>query len=120
MAIFKPNNFTDAQKFQAKYPSTVHAIDPIYWDRIKVDYYARIRSYSEYFWVQVREVDYDNEMVTGEVYYDLGTNPYSIGDQLIFEFCKMFDVYDPQIFNLIPGVENNRTQYKRGSALSPP
>jgi hypothetical protein len=29
----------------------------------------------------------------------------------------MFDVYDPQIFNLIPGIEP--FQYKRGSAVSP-
>ena len=117
MATYTPNNLTDAQIFQAKYPDTVNAIDPFYWDRVQVDYYVRIRSNNEYFWVQVREVDYDNQMVTGEVYYELGTNPYSIGDQLIFEFCRMFDVYDPQIFNLIPGIEP--FQYKRGSAVSP-
>jgi len=118
MATFQPNNLTDAQRFQSKYPATVHAIDPYYWDRVVVDYYVQIRSESEYFWVQVRDVDYDNKLVTGEVYYPLGTNPYSIGDQLTFEFCRMFDVYDPQIFNLIPGIEP--FQYKRGSALSPP
>ena len=118
MATFQPNNLTDGQRFQAEYPDTVKAIDPYYWDRVQLDYYVRIRSNSEYFWVQVRDVDYDNEMVTGEVYYALGTNPYSIGDQLTFAFCKMFDVWDPQIFNLIPGIEP--FQYKRGSAVSPP
>jgi|GEM_PF-4660552 len=113
MATYQPKNLTDAQKFQSEYPDTVKAIDPYYWNRVQVDYYVRIRSNSEYFWVQVRAVDYDTETVTGEVYYALGTNPYSIGDCLIFNFCKMFDVYDPQIFNLIPGIEP--FQYKRGS-----
>jgi len=117
MASYQPNNLTDAQNFQAKYPDTVKAIDPSYWKEVKLDYYVKIRSNCEYFWVQVREVDYDNELVTGEIYYQLGTNPYSIGDQLTFNFCKMFDVYDPQIFNLIPGIEP--FQYKRGSAVSP-
>lgn len=117
MATYQPKNLTDAQRFQAEYPATVKAIDPFYWDRVQLDYYVRVRSNNEYFWVQVRDVDYDNEMVTGEVYYELGTNPYSIGDQLTFEFCRMFDVYDPRIFNLIPGIEN--LQYKRGSAVSP-
>lgn len=117
MASYQPNNLTDAQKFQAKYPDTVHAIDPSYWKEVKLDYYTRIRSNNEYFWVQVRDVDYDNEMITGEVYYQLGTNPYSIGDQLIFAFCKLFDIWDPQIFNLIPGIEP--FQYKRGSAVAP-
>jgi hypothetical protein len=84
---------------------------------VEVGYYVRIRDNCEFFWVHVREVDYDNEIVTGEVYYDLGTNPYLPGDYLIFNFCKMFDVYDPQIFNLIPGTEP--FQYKRGSAISP-
>jgi len=117
MATYTPKNLTDAQTFQAKYPNSVHAIDPYYWNRVQVDHYVRIRSNNEYFWVQVREVDQNAGMVTGEVYYDLGTNPYLIGDQLIFENCRMFDIYDPQIFNLIPGIEN--LQYKRGSAVSP-
>jgi len=116
MATYQPK-LTDAQTFQAQYPDTVKAIDPIYWDNVQLDYYIRIRGNNEYFWVQVRDVDRENKLVTGEVYYELGTNPYSIGDQLIFEYCRMFDVYDPQIFNLIPGIEP--LQYKRGSAVAP-
>jgi len=118
MATYTPKNLTDAQSFQAKYPDTVKAIDPFYWDRVQVDYYIRIRSNNEYFWVQVTEIDTNTELITGEVYYELGTNPYSIGDLLVFEKCRMFDIYDPLIFNLAPGLE--RFQYKRGSALSPP
>ena len=45
MTTYHPNNkLTDAQKFQAKYPATVHAIDPYSWDRVVVDYYVQFRS----------------------------------------------------------------------------
>ncbi len=117
MATFQPNNLLDAQKFQRQNPDSLNkAIDPIYWKEVQVGFYVRLRSNNEFFWVQVLEVDHDNERVEGEVYYDLGTNPYSPGDSLIFDFCKMFDVYDARVFNLIPGSEP--FQYKRGSAVA--
>jgi hypothetical protein len=118
MATYQPKNLVDAQKFQSKYPETVHAIDPYYWDVVEELFYVRLRSNNEYFWVQIEDINKDTEMITGEVYYELGTNPYSIGDLLIFEKCRMFDVYDAKVFNIAPGLE--RTQYKRGAGRSYP
>ena len=103
MTHYNPNNLTDPQSFQAEYPETVKAINPFYYNTVEVGYYVRIRSANEYFWVQVREVNGDN--VTGEVYYELGTNIYKIGDTLTFSKSFQFDIYDPQVFNLIPGID---------------
>ena len=103
MAHYNPTDLTDPQKFQSENEDTVHAILPYYWNNVIVGHYVRIRSNNEYFWVQVREVT-DNE-ITGEVYYELGTNPYQIGDTLTFRKCYQFDIYDPQVFNLIPGID---------------
>ena len=103
MTHYNPTDLTDPQKYQAASPKTVHAIEPFYWDNVVVGHYVKIRSSGEYFWVQVREVT-DTE-VTGEVYYELGANPYKIGDTLTFNKCRQFDIYDPMILNLIPGID---------------
>ena len=103
MATYNLTDLTDPQKFKAEYPDTVHAIDPVYWDHVIVGHFVKIRRNNEYFWVQVREIN-DN-LVTGEVYYQLGTNNFNTGDLLTFRMCYMFDIYDPLTFNLIPGFE---------------
>lgn len=103
MTHYNPDNLTDPQKFEAEYEYNVHAIDPHYWNNVEVGHYVRIRSNNEYFWVQVREVT--ETEVTGEVYYELGTNPYEIGDTLTFLKCYQFDIYDPRVLNLIPGID---------------
>ena len=102
MATYTLTDLTDPQVFQRKYPDTVMAIDPFYWNNVEVGFYVRIRRNNEYFWVQVREID--ECTITGEVYYELGTNNFNIGDMLIFDKCYQFDIYDAQIFNLIPGL----------------
>jgi len=103
MTHYIPSNLTDPQKLQKEYPDTVHAIDPFYWDLVKVGDYVRIRGANEYFWLQVRAVS--ETSVTGEVYYELGINPYKIGDTLAFSKCFQFDIYDPLYLNLIPGID---------------
>ncbi len=117
MAIYQPDNLIDAQQFKAEFPMTVHAIHPTHWQNVELDFYVRLRSNNEYFWVQVTDIQQMDSLITGEVYYELGTNPYLIGDLIIFQPCHMFDIYDPRVFNLAPGLE--RTQYKRGPAISP-
>ena len=103
MAHYNVNDLTDPEKFKGEYPETVHAIQPYLKKEVSVEHYVRIRRECEYFWVQVREVG--TETVTGEVYYELGTNPYQIGDTLTFRKCFMFDIYDPRVLNLIPGID---------------
>ena len=103
MAHYNPTNLTDPQTMYAICPTNTRAINPYYWNNVEVGYYVRIRSNNEYFWVQVREVT--ETEVTGEVYYELGTNPYEIGDTLTFLKCYQFDIYDPRVFNLIPGID---------------
>ena len=103
MATYTLTDLTDPQVFRRKYPDTVHAIDPFYWNNVEVGHYVRIRRNNEYFYVQVREIN--DELVTGEVYYPLGTNEFNTGDLLIFRKCYMFDIYDAYTFNLIPGAE---------------
>ncbi len=102
MATYNLTDLTDPQVFQRKYPDTVHAIDPAYWNAVELDMYVKIRRESEYFWVQIREID--GSTLTGEVYYELGTNDFDIGDMLIFDKCYQFDIYDQEIFNLVPGM----------------
>ena len=111
MATYNLTDLTDPQMFKRKYPDTVHAIDPSLWNGVELDMYVRIRRESEYFWVQVREIN--DSRITGEVYYELGTNDFEIGDLLNFDKCYMFDIHDPQIFNLIPGLSDH--QYKRAA-----
>ena len=103
MATYRLNDLTDPQKFQQEYPETVHAIDPTLWGNVVVGHYVRIRRENEYFWVQIREVYSDT--VIGEVYYKLGINQFQIGDLLRFRKCFMFDIYDPMVLNLIPGID---------------
>jgi hypothetical protein len=103
MAHYDLDDLTDPQKFQSEYPNTVKAILPFYWNNVQVGYYVRIRRECEYFWVQAREVT--DCTVTGEVYYQLGVNPFVIGDTLTFNKCFQFDIYDPQVLNLIPGID---------------
>ncbi len=103
MAHYTPNDLTDPQEFQSKYPKNIKAISPFYWDNVEVGYYVKIRSSNEHFWVEVVEINDDE--ITGEVYYELGINPYQIGDTLTFKKCFQFDIYDPQVFNLIPGID---------------
>lgn len=103
MATYNPNDLTNPQTFQAEYPESVHIINSVYWDNVEVGHYVKIRSSNEYFWVQVTEITGDN--ITGEVYYELGTNPYRIGDILTFNKRFMFDIYNPIVFNLIPGID---------------
>jgi hypothetical protein len=102
MATYNLTDLTDPQKFQAKYPATVKAINPVYWNAVELDMYVKIRRESEYFWVQVRKID--GCTITGEVYYELGTNNFNIGDLLVFDKCYQFDIYDQQIFDLVPGM----------------
>lgn len=102
MANYTLNDLTDPQILQGQYPS-VHAIDPYYWQNVEVGHYVKIRRQAESFWVQVRDVT--DTTVTGEVYYDLGVNPYQVGDMLTFKKCFQFDIYDPQVLNLIPGID---------------
>ncbi len=103
MAHYTPDDLVDPQKFQNDYPETIHAISPCLWNNVELDQYVRIRSNCEFFWVKVTEVT-DTE-ITGEVYYELGTNPYQIGDTLTFNKCHQFDIYEPRVFNLIPGID---------------
>ncbi len=103
MTHYTPNDLTDPQEMYAICPTNTRAIDPFYWDNVEVGYYVRIRRECEYFWVQVTEIDGNN--ITGEVYYKLGVNPYKIGDTITFRKCYQFDIYDPQVLNLIPGVD---------------
>jgi len=100
---YTPNNLTDPQKLQSEYPENIKAISPFYWNNVEVGYYVKIRSSNEYFWVEVIEINDDE--ITGEVYYKLWINPYQIGDTLTFKKCFQFDIYDPQILNLIPGID---------------
>lgn len=111
MATYVLSDLTDPQVFQRKYPNTVHAVDPSYLCSVEVGMYVRIMRQGEYFWVQVREIN--DDLITGEVYYNLGVNKYQIGDLLIFARCYMFDIYDPQILDLIPGLTEH--QYKRAA-----
>ena len=85
---YTPNDLTDPQQFQTEYPDTVKAIDPFYWDNVEVGHYVKIRSANEWFWVQVTEITDDE--ITGEVYYELGTNSYQIGDTLTFNKSFQF------------------------------
>ena len=103
MTHYNPSDLTDPQNFQREYPESVHAISPVYWNNIEVGHYAKIRSSNEYFWVEVTEVN--NDEITGEVYYELGTNPYRIGDTLTFNKLFQFDIFVPIVFNLIPGID---------------
>ena len=114
MATYNLTDLTDPQKFQKKYPKTVRAISPRNWCNAKVGMYVKIRRNNEYFWVQIREIN--NTQITGEVYYKLHINKFVIGDLLVFNRCHMFDVYDPQILNLIPGL--NEFEYKRAATRS--
>ena len=100
---YTPNDLTDPQHLQSEYPDTVKAIDPFYWNNVEVGHYVRIRSSNEYFWVEAIEISDDE--ITGEVYYELGTNTYQIGDTLTFKKCFQFDIYDPRVLNLIPGID---------------
>ncbi len=100
---YTPNDLKDPQQFQTEYPDTVKAIDPFYWDNVEVGHYVKIRSANEWFWVQVTEITDDE--ITGEVYYELGTNSYQIGDTLTFNKSFQFDIHNPQVFNLIPGID---------------
>jgi len=97
------NELTDPQKFQSQYPNTVHSIDPTLWDNVEVGHYVRIRRENEYFWVQIKEVL--PASVIGEVYYNLSLNEFQIGDILKFRKCFIFDIYDPRVLNLIPGID---------------
>lgn len=101
MAHYNINDLVDPQEFKREYPH-IRVIDPTYWDNVQAGYYVEIRRQGEHFWVEV--VDVTCCEVTGEVYYQLGINPYQIGDTLTFKKCYQFDIYDPQIFNLIPQV----------------
>ena len=103
MAHYTPDDLTNPQTFQPQYPENVHVINPVYWDNVEVGQYVKIRSSNEYFWVEVTEINGDE--ITGEVYYKLGINPYRIGDTLTFNKCFQFDIYDPRVFNLIPGID---------------
>lgn len=103
MAHYNPTNLTNPEIMYAACPTNTRAIDPYYFCALEVGHYVRIRSECEYFWVQVREIN-DN-MVTGEVYYKLGINKYQIGDTLTFKICFVFDIYDPHVLNLIPGID---------------
>lgn len=103
MTHYNPTDLTEPQIMKEICPTNTRAINPLYFNNVEIDYYVKIRRECEYFWVQVREVDGDN--ITGEVYYKLGVNPYLIGDTLTFRKCYMFDIYDPQVFNLIPGID---------------
>lgn len=103
MSHYNPTNLTEPQIMKEICPTNTRAINPIYYQSIEVGHYVRIRSENEYFWVKVLEVT--ETEVTGEVYYKLWINPYQIGDTLTFKKCFIFDVYDPIIFNLIPGVD---------------
>ncbi|MCF8019876.1 MAG: hypothetical protein K9L62_10795 [Vallitaleaceae bacterium] len=103
MTHYNLNDLTDPQTLQSDNPETVHVIRPYLRKLVDVGHYVRIRRNCEYFWVQVREVNDDN--ITGEVYYKLGVNPFDIGDTLEFRKCFMFDIYDPRVLNLIPGID---------------
>lgn len=103
MAHYNIDDLTDPQQFQTEYPETVHAISPCDWHKVEVGHYVRIRRECEYFWVQITEVTDDE--VTGEVYYELGTNPFVEGDTLTFKKCFQFDIHDPRVLNLIPGID---------------
>lgn len=103
MAHYNLNDLTDPEEFQDEYPETVHAIQPYLKREVEVGHYVRIRRECEYFWVQVRDIVDEN--ITGEVYYELGVNQFQIGDTLTFRKCFMFDIYDPIVLNLIPGID---------------
>ena len=103
MAHYNPTNLTTPAEMYAICPTNTRAIDPYYWQFLEVGHYVRIRSNNEYFWVDVKVINGDE--ITGEVYYELGINPYEIGDTLTFNICKVFDIYDPQVLNLIPGID---------------
>ena len=103
MTHYNPTNLTVPAIMYEICPTNTRAIDPHYYCSVEVGHYVKIRSECEYFWVQVREVT--ETEVTGEVYYKLGINPYIIGDTLTFKKCFMFDIYDPQVLNLIPGID---------------
>lgn len=102
MANYTVNDLVDPQQFHEQYPN-INVIAPLYWNVVEVGYYVKIRREGEHFWVQVREVT--DETVTGEVYYELGVNPYQVGDTLTFKKCFQFDIYNPQVLNLIPGID---------------
>lgn len=103
MSHFILHDLVDPVAFKNEYPDTVNIINPCYWNNVEVGHYVRIRRECEYFWVHVKEVT--DDYITGEVYYELGTNPFEIGDMLEFKKCFMFDIHDPQTFNTIPGID---------------
>lgn len=103
MAHYNLTDLTDPEVLQSEYPETIHAIRPYLKKEVEVGYYVRIRRNCEYFWVQVKKIN--NDYVTGEVYYKLGINKFNIGDQITFKKCFIFDIYDPRVLNLIPGID---------------
>lgn len=102
MATYDINNtLVDPNEFKRKNPN-VKIINKIYYDYIEVGHYIKIRNNQENFWVSVTEFDGDN--ITAEVYYELGMNKFKPGDLLKFKKKFSFDIYDPQVFNLIPNI----------------
>ena len=88
MAHYNPTDLTPPATMKEICPTNTRAIDPYYYCFLEVGHYVRIRSNNEYFWVQVREIN--DDQITGEVYYELGINPYQIGDTLTFKICFIF------------------------------
>jgi len=102
MAHYNPTDLTEPKIMKELCPTNTRAINPVYFNNIKVGHYVKIRNECEYFWVEVKEINGDN--ITGKIYYQLGINSYAIEDTLTFRKCYIFDVFDPQVFNLIPGI----------------
>lgn len=103
MATYNVNKtLTDPHELKSEYPHNIDIINKIYYDYIEVGHYIKIRNNQENFWVCVTE--FDGENITAEVYYPLGINKFNTGDLLKFRKEFSFDVYDPQVFNLIPNI----------------
>lgn len=103
MAHYNVTDLTCPETMKEICPTNTRAIDQSLLIAIEVGHYVKIRRECEYFWVQVRDVN--GEDITGEVYYELGVNPYQVGDTLTFKNTYIFDVYDPMVLNLIPGID---------------